>query len=135
MAKAPKPGVGRRIQIAEELSGAEQDWRKIGTDDGKEYLLRASAIGPQDEGRFAQETGQPIWSVWDNPSGMLPILSLYWFARLKNGERDLRFKKVLKEYPDLSSVIAAGFWIEIPDPEAEDDEEDEPVDPTESASS
>lgn len=129
MASAPKPGVGRRVSISEELAAGEADWRKIGTDDGREYLIRASSLGPKDEATFQANTGLSLWQVWSDPSGMLPILALFWFARMKNGERDLRFKKVLEQYDDLDKVIAGGFWIEVPDPDAEE-EADEPVDPT-----
>ncbi len=129
-ARAPKPGVGRRIAISEELAAGREDWRRVVCErDGVDVTVRASSIGAEDEMVFEKETSFPLWSVWNDPSGVARLLALYWLARRKNGERDLRFKRVVRAFPDIESVRDAGFDIWIPDPD-EDDSEGDGVDPT-----
>lgn len=128
MANAPTPGVGRRIAVSEDLAEAEEDWRRIVCQaDGKDVTLRASSIGPTDEARFAQQTGgENIWAHWNNPAGTLSVVLLYWFAQVKNGRRDLQWRKVSKRFRTQQQVVEAGFEIYVPDEDPDDDQDLEP---------
>lgn len=131
-ARAPKPGVGRRIAISEEMASAEDDWLRVVCErDGRDVTLLASSIGPSDETACLHQAGVDLWSAMSNPTSITNIAAVYWMARRKNGERELTFKKVAKTLPNIAALVDAGIEMYLPDPEGDDgDEEAEAVDPT-----
>lgn len=123
MANAPKPGVGRRIALSEEMAGTEDGWIRIVCErDGKDITLRASSIGPSDEQVCQAQAGVDVWQAMTRPDNLTNIAAVYWMARRKNGERDLQFKKVVKTFPNVQAVIDAGIDVWVPDEDTEADE-------------
>ena len=109
-AKAPTPGVGRRIAISEELKVAEEEWVRVRCGrDGKDVTLRHSSIGPEDERMCEAQAGVNLWRALADPSSVTNIAVIYWAARRKNGERKLAFADVVKSFPNVQAVVDAGL--------------------------
>lgn len=138
-AKAPTPGVGRRIAISEELKVAEEEWVRVRCGrDGKDVTLRHSSIGPEDERMCEAQAGVNLWRALADPSSVTNIAVIYWAARRKNGERKLAFADVVKSFPNVQAVVDADIdiWVSDGEPEegsGEDEDGEGGADPTLSA--
>lgn len=133
-AKAPRPGIGRRIAFSEDLKAAEKDWIRVACErDSKDVTLLHSSIGPEDERLCQTQAGVNLWEAISNPVTITHLAVVYWIARRKNGEKGLQYREVVKALPDLAAVIDAGIELYVPDPDGEPDDDEGGADPTQSA--
>jgi hypothetical protein len=124
MAKAPPTrteaeveAAGKRVAVRITLKG--RDPIELSIDD----------LGPADDLVARKQCGLPVTPFIEGESfGADSLLILWWMARRKEGEANLRFEDVLKEYPTYRDIEAAGFEIEaIEVDEDEDEEKDHPL--------
>lgn len=117
MALAPVPGVGKR-------QAAERSGMRI-TLGGQTYTLHIADLGPQDDLVARKETGLPVTPFFaEDRFGMDSLLIVYWMARRKSGEANLRFQQVLDEFPSYASISDSDFKLEaletVPEESGED---------------
>lgn len=118
MALAPVPGVGKR-------QTAERSGMRI-TLGGRTVTLHLADLGPQDDLVARKETGLPVTPYFaEDRFGMDSLLIVYWMARRKNGEPNLRFQHVLDEFPTYNSINESGFSIEALEELSEEDAKEE----------
>ena len=119
MAKAPKPGSTPSAQV-------DKDGKRTGLIvkcGDKEYRLNPVDIGPRDDLMCRRETGFPVSPFFDSERfGTDSLLIIFWVARVKSGEKTLRFEDVLAQFPNMTSIEEAGFEIV-----AEEEDEEDPL--------
>lgn len=121
MGLAPVPGVGKRQAV--ERSGIRIS---VG---GGTWVLHTSDLGPQDDLVSRKETGLPVTPFFgEDRFGMDSLLIMFWMARRKAGESNLRFQQVMDEYPTYESIGAADFQVEAIE-DVKEIEEADAVDP------
>lgn len=105
MAKAPKPG------STPSSSNAQVTGMIIRHGD-KEYPLNLEDLGPEDDLVCRRATGMPISPFFgQDVFGTDSLLMMYWFARRKSGDLNLRYEDLLKTFPTFKSVEDADFEI------------------------
>ena len=110
MATAPKPGARKKAE-------AQRVALKI-TLNGESKLLHMSDLGPGDDRIARAQTGFPVTPYFNEERfGSDSILVAWWMARRKNGEPDLRYDVVEKEFPTWAALEG----IEIEEITDEDD--------------
>ncbi len=125
MAKAPVPGVGRRMEISAETEKALDVKFTITCEaENRTLELTLGDLGPRDDLISKRETGYPVTGFFGfEQVTSLSVLILWWMARRHSGEPNLPWKKVEGAYRDNRRFAAAGFdlWIEDPNDEEADD--------------
>lgn len=127
MAKAPTPGTSRRIAVSEMLTDELDKWiRVVCPAEDIDVTLYLRTVGPKDDDVCKAQTGHETWELWSDfistPTGWLVA---YWMARRKNGEPQLPFKKIWKQYPTLADIQASGMYIDISDPDGDQADDDD----------
>jgi hypothetical protein len=113
MATAPKPGARRKAE-------AQRTALRI-TLKGETRTLHMSDLGPRDDLEARKETGIAVMPFFHGERfGGDAILIIWWMARRKSGEPDLRYSQVLDEFPSWNDL--EGVEIE----EITDEEDDSP---------
>ncbi len=127
MAKAPTPGVGRRMAISDETAKAlDVKFTITCAAEGRTLELSLGDLGPRDDLITKRETGYPVTGFFGfEQVTSLSVLILWWTARRHNGEPNLPWRKVEGAYRDNRRFAAAGFEVFIEDPN--DDEADDPA--------
>lgn len=120
MALAPVPGVGKRQSV-------ERSGMRI-TLGSRTVTLHLADLGPADDLVARKETGLPVTPFFaEDRFGMDSLLIVFWMARRKSGEPNLRFQAVLDEFPSYNSISESGFNLEAL--EAANSEEEDDSDP------
>lgn len=129
MAKAPKPGVGREQEEADEAQKVLTITikREITTAKGRvvpETHTLAPALIPMRERLICRKaTGLPFGSFWsEDRIDVDSLFVMWWMARRAHGEHTLTFDKAADEWPD-DLDIAEDLDIEVEG--ADDDEGDD----------
>ncbi len=109
MAKAPTPGVSKRMKAAADLDAALSQKVSIAAN-GRELSFSLGDLGPRDDLACRKATG---WSCGEllnvDTIGPAEVLAVWWLARRHNGEPTLTFDDVLDEFPTNKHIIDAGF--------------------------
>ncbi len=97
MATAPKPGARKKAE-------AQRVALKI-TLNGESRQLHMSDLGPAGDRVSRAQTGFPVMPYFNGERfGSDSILVLWWMARRKAGEPDLRYDEVEKEFPTYADL-------------------------------
>lgn len=128
MAKAPTPGVGRRMEISAETEKALDVKIRIScAAENRTLELTLGDLGPRDDLISRQHTGFPVTSFFGaDQIGPVSVLVLWWMMRRHSGEPNLQWKKVEGAYRDNRRFAGAGFDVWIDDPDDPDGEDPEP---------
>lgn len=127
MAKAPKPGHSRRISFDEDILDGDLDeqwYRIVYPPDNKDVTVKVSQLGPRDDDFCKANTGHEAFELF-GPFLATPIGVIigYWFARTKNGEPNLKFKKIWNQFNGNYELLRP-FEVHVPaDPDDDDAEE------------
>lgn len=117
MATAPKPGTTKKNET--KRAGVRI------TISGNTWVLHMADLGPNDDLVARKETGLPVTPFFEEDRfGMDSLLIMYWMARRKSGENNLRYATVVEEFPTYQSVIDADILVEAL--ESDDETEDAP---------
>ena len=123
MAKAPRVG---STPTAQAQKSEEEDGSRTGliiSCGDKEYRLNAVDIGPRDDLMCRRETGFPVSPFFDSERfGTDSLLILYWVARVKSGDKNLRFEEVLTKFPNMKAIEEADFKIVSEEDDAADED-------------
>lgn len=121
MAKAPVPGVVKRMEQSADIDAALSQKVTIARGD-QELSFSIGDLGPRDDLACRKATG---WNVTEllavDQIGGLEVLAIWWLARRHNGEPALTYDEVLDEFPTNGDIIAAGFSAAQVDDDTEDD--------------
>jgi len=117
MAKAPKTRKEQEpARVAIQISCRDADGSPV------EKSLYLSDLGPQDDLVARKQTGFPVTPFLEQEAfGADSLLILWWMARRKDGEGDLRFDEVLAEFPSYQSLNDADFKVEAVEEDAVED--------------
>jgi hypothetical protein len=97
MATAPKPGARKREE-------AKRATLRIALK-GETRELHMSDLGPGDDRVSRAQTGFPVMPYFNGERfGADSILVLWWMARRKSGEPDLRYAEVEAEFPSYDDL-------------------------------
>ena|SRR5690554_5392550 len=114
MAKAPTPGKGpSQVKQQQEQEEATQRTALNLSVGDKTYTLHMDDLGPHDDLLARKQTGLPVTPFFeDERFGTDSMMMLLWIARRKDGEPNLRYDEVIKEYPNMKAIQEANFRIE-----------------------
>lgn len=132
MAKAPRPGAVRQIEVAEQVE--EELSRRIRVTCGAEnktYELELGDLGPREDRIAMQQTGFPVSAFFDAERlSPLSVLVLWWTMLRRNGKPNLPFAKVESKYRDNRRFAAGEFTVEVltPDGDVIDEDSDDYAD-------
>lgn len=120
MAKAPTPGKGPAQRQQEEQEIQSQSFRI--TYNSESYVLNTDDLGPEDDRLARAQTQMPVSTYFNEGQiGTDTAVVLYWLARRKSGEKNLRYADVEVLFPNWKSMAALQVE-EIDEEEASSDD-------------
>lgn len=127
MAQAPTPGVGRRIEVAEQVEDELSKRVRVTCEaEGKTLELELGDLGPREDRITMQQTGFPVSAFFDAERlSPLSVLIIWWVMLRRNGQPNLPFSKVEGRYRDNRRFAAAGFSVEVIGADGEQVDEDD----------
>ncbi len=133
MAKAPTPGVTRRIEIDQQVEAElSKRIRVTCAAENKTHELEFGDLGPREDHITMRQTGFPVSAFFDaDRLSPLSVLVIWWTMRRRNGEPNLPFSKVEAKYRDNRRFAAAGFEVVVIDADGNEVGEDDYDDDTE----
>lgn len=130
MATAPTPGVGRRLEVEQQVQAdLSRRMRVHCAAEGKTYELEFGDLGPREDRITMQQTGFPVSAFFDQERlSALSVLVIWWVMLRRNGKPNLAFSKVESKYRDNRRFAAAGFEVTIIDADGNEMGEDDGYD-------
>lgn len=115
-AKAPRPGVGRRIDEANAASKVLELTIK-----GETYRLGVGTVSMDDRALVRRALKVPLEQFLDGESfGLDSLFVIWWLARRHSGEFNLSYAEAKAQFPE--GLTAADVGLDLIDPDDDDPE-------------
>lgn len=117
MATAPKPGIGKRVEMNDDAKAVFEI--RVGDD---VVMLAINNVSMAEQDQVARQCGHSYESIFTMP-GQIMYAKLWWLGRRASGEKNLTWAQAMQEWPegleaDDLDMVEVNTEDGVTDPEA-----------------